>query len=787
MGSRTAIPAVAAAIVGVALASFVLPATAQVQWGSQILDQPPDWYASTEARTAATTVIRYQSPEGGWPKNTDLLIPPAAPIGSEQATIDNGATTTPMRFLALVAHATADPASRYAFERGLDYLLAAQYDNGGWPQYYPLRDGYYSRITYNDDAMVNVLTLLREVTVGAPPYEFVDDVRRARARAAVAAGVGVILRTQIRQNGQLTGWCAQHDEHTLEPAWGRAYEPPSISGGESVGVVRFLMSLDEPTPEIRAAIEGAVEWLRSVAIPGVRVESVRGDDGLTDRFLVADPSAPPVWARFYELGSSRPLYVDRDSVFRYDFSEIGPERRGGYAYHGDWPASLLATEYPEWRSRHGLPAIDSAAAAQPQAGAMADHRHRVLVSSDIGGTDPDDFQSMVHLLLYADALEIEGLVSSPQGPGRKAHILQVIDYYEQDYPNLASYSGSYPTPDALRAIVKQGATDAAGYAGVGIPTEGSEWIVARARADDPRPLYVLIWGGLEDLAQALHDAPDILPKLRVYWIGGPNKKWSPDAYQYIVDQHPRLWMIEANATYRGWFVGGNQTGAWGHASFVAAHVAGHGALGDYFAELLGGEIKMGDSPSVAWLLDGTPADPSAPGWGGRFVRAWDRPYDRFKRMTTEADQMQAFGILELALPLGPDRPARPEARLEVENQSLVGYLAGDGTMRFRFSPKGAGTYAFIVRSNVPGLDGLVGGITAVTPPPDAANRPSSRLANWWTDDPDPQIAEGEHLGARTVSRWREAFLGDFADRLRRADQQPNHALPRPGGTPGLSE
>lgn len=190
----------------------------------------------------------------------------------------------------------------------------------------------------------------------------------------------------------------------------------------------------------------------------------------------------------------------------------------------------------------------------------------------------------------------KGLISSPYGPGRKEHILQVIGLYERDYSNLRTYSDRYPAPDALRAIAKQGAIDGAGYAGFGSPTEGSEWIVQCARRDDPRSPWVLGWGGIDDLAQALHDAPDILPKLRVYFIGGPNKKWSVDAYQYLATNHPALWIIEANATYRGWFVGGNQQGEWGNKGFVAAHVAGHGALGDFFTTLLGGTIKMGDSP-----------------------------------------------------------------------------------------------------------------------------------------------------------------------------------------------
>ena len=173
-------------------------------------------------------------------------------------------------------------------------------------------------------------------------------------------------------------------------------------------------------------------------------------------------------------------------------------------------------------------------------GAAPESRPRVIVSTDIGGTDPDDFQSLVHLLVYADRFDIEGLISSPYGPGRKEHILQVIGLYERDYDHLRTYSDEYPTPDTLRAITKQGAIESAGYEGFGAPTEGSDWIVRCARRDDPRPLWILVWGGIDDLAQALHDAPDILPKLRVYFIGGPNKKWSVDAYQYIVTHHPQL-------------------------------------------------------------------------------------------------------------------------------------------------------------------------------------------------------------------------------------------------------
>jgi hypothetical protein len=205
----------------------------------------------------------------------------------------------------------------------------------------------------------------------------------------------------------------------------------------------------------------------------------------------------------------------------------------------------------------------SGCVTQPgMASSSADFRPRIIVSTDIGGTDFDDYQSLVHLLVYADVFDIEGIVSSPYGPGRKEHILQVLDAYAQDYPNLRSHSADYPAPDALRAISKQGAIDSAGLVGFGKPTEGSEWIVKCAKRDDPRPLWILVWGGIDDLAQALHDEPAIKGKLRVYFIGGPNKKWSAPAYDYIAREHPDLWIIEANDTYRGWFVGGIKAAIW---------------------------------------------------------------------------------------------------------------------------------------------------------------------------------------------------------------------------------
>jgi hypothetical protein len=248
---------------------------------------------------------------------------------------------------------------------------------------------------------------------------------------------------------------------------------------------------------------------------------------------------------------------------------------------------------------------------------------RVIVSSDIGGTDNDDQQSMAHFLAYSDLWDVEGLIASPWGDGRTDDILEAIDAYELDYPNLVTHSADYPSPSHLRSVTKQGAIDKAEAPGWGEPTEGSEWIAEVANRPDPRPVWITVWGALDDLAQALHDHPEIESKLRVYWIGGPNKRHSPESYPYVHDTFRELWFIEANTTYRGFFNGGDQSGDLSNDEFPAQHVRDHGALGDYFM-FHREDIKMGDTPAVLYTIDNAvrnPNDPTLPGWGGAFVPA----------------------------------------------------------------------------------------------------------------------------------------------------------------------
>ena len=260
-----------------------------------------------------------------------------------------------------------------------------------------------------------------------------------------------------------------------------------------------------------------------------------------------------------------------------------------------------------------------------RAGAIDGARYRVIVSTDIGGGDEDDIQSMVHYLVYSDLFDTEGLISSPPKQGRAKDISKTIDVYAKDYTRLKTYSSRYPTPEHLRSITKQGAIESAVEKGYGKETEGSRWIINCARRDNERPLYILVWGAITDVAQALHDDPSIKEKIRVHFIASWNQRQDQNAFRYIDKHHKDLWLIYNDTTFRGWYMGGDNKDDLGNKSFVTTHIKGHGALGDYFAPLKGGSIKMGDTPTVAWLLKGSPEDPTKESWGGQFIKKPGRP------------------------------------------------------------------------------------------------------------------------------------------------------------------
>jgi PelA/Pel-15E family pectate lyase len=334
-----------------------------IRW-SAALQQPVRWYGSEDAIRIADNLLLYQFPSGGWPKNIDMAQNLSDGAKRElrainhldSATIDNSATYTQLRYLAKVYRETKLDRFRAAFLRGFDYLIQAQYANGGWPQFYPLRKGYYSHITFNDDAMIGVMELLRDASRGGEDFGFLDEVRIGKATNAVTKGIECILKCQIHVHGVLTAWCAQHDERDFSPAKARAYELPSLSGEETVGIIEFLMEMKNPGPEIITSVQAAVKWLSTVKIHGIRMVEIpdaKRTEG-RDRVVKKDPSAPPMWARFYELGTNRPFFCSRDGIKRFDLSEISSERRNHYSWLGYWPQPLLDKKYPKWANRHSV-------------------------------------------------------------------------------------------------------------------------------------------------------------------------------------------------------------------------------------------------------------------------------------------------------------------------------------------------------------------------------------------------------------------------------------------------
>lgn len=392
---------------------------------------------------------------------------------------------------------------------------------------------------------------------------------------------------------------------------------------------------------------------------------------------------------------------------------------------------------------------------------------RVIISSDIGGTDPDDFQSTIHLLMYADLFEIEGLISSPYGKGRKKDFLDMIDLYEKDLDLLKKQSTGFPQPDSLRAVCKQGAISAAPYKGFDVATEGSDWIIKCAKKSSDQPLWVLVWGGLEDLAQALHDAPEIKEKIKVYWIGGPNKKWSINTYAYIAETHPDLWMIEANATYRGWFMDSESPDDMKAETYYDNYIQEHGAMGKAFKNYYNGEIKMGDTPSLVYVMNGNPDDPMGESWGGSF-----RPIKRSSRTifdgnSTVSDTVAAYAELEWRFK-GPELNIPKDSTcftLKVNNQVWPGYYLGKGYYGVRYSSKKPETATYLTTSKIPELDAQKGQYTSIIPWPGKVDPNDYILGStWYSDRPEPQLFIEDQQGAITVAKHREAFLLDWAKR-----------------------
>lgn len=309
----------------------------------------PEWFRTDSARVLADNILSYQTPSGGWSKRVDFELRPRQPgesFYSESdgwhyiATLDNDGTTEPLRFLAAAYQAHGDVRYRDAFLRGLQYLYAAQFPTGCWPQVYPLQGGYHDAVTFNDEATVNALRLLRDVAWGR--FEFVPEPARARAAEALARGVDCLVASQVVVNGVRTGWGQQHDPLTLAPTSGRSYELAGLSGRESAEITEFLMSLRSPGDAVVEAVHAAVDWFERTVI--------RGHTYGSDQVLRAEPDGGPLWARLLEIETGRPIFANRDGVKLYDWNQL-TDRRQGYGWFSTEPAAVLE-KYAEWAQKY---------------------------------------------------------------------------------------------------------------------------------------------------------------------------------------------------------------------------------------------------------------------------------------------------------------------------------------------------------------------------------------------------------------------------------------------------
>jgi len=324
------------------LAWLLLSLAAATASPEELLKKSDEWFRSAEGKKAATNVLSWQTPEGSWPKNKDTSDKPYTGKADKlEGTFDNKATTGELRFLARAFDTTADDRCRDAVIKGFDHILEAQYPNGGWPQFHPPGKKYHRHITFNDGTMVRLLEFLRD----SREFKVLDPDRHKKAAAAFGRGVECILKCQIVIGGKPTVWCAQHDEVTLAPAKARDYELPSLSGSESAGILRFLMDLEEPSPNVIRAVKGGVGWFEAAKISGYRY----GKSG-KDRVLKKDPAATPIWARFYDLETGKPFFCDRDGIKKNSVDQIGAERRNGYAWYSNWGESV-AKDFAKWPHR----------------------------------------------------------------------------------------------------------------------------------------------------------------------------------------------------------------------------------------------------------------------------------------------------------------------------------------------------------------------------------------------------------------------------------------------------
>ncbi|MCP4846334.1 MAG: pectate lyase [Verrucomicrobiaceae bacterium] len=347
-----------------------------ITWREVVHEQKASFYKKPEALRVADNLLLFQAAAGGWDKidsrrnSRDMVNVLSAERKRQllkdkghRCSLDNEATYSQMRFLARVYAATGEGKYKEGFLKGVGYLLRAQYQNGGWPQFYPLLGSYHDRITFNDHAMIGAAWMLSDVAAGRKPFDLAGKVLREKCRVATEKAIACILTCQLVAAGKKTAWAQQYDEESMKSVPARVSELPSIAVPESAEILRFLMHIDNPSAEVKVAVKGAVGWLEKVKVVGRKVITVKDDrlPGGIDKRLVPAPGSAPIWGRYYEIGTDRVMYIEQ-GVVHYSLAELSHKHRVGHAWIGGrWPAVPLQ-DYAGWRvkwhSANPLPATE---------------------------------------------------------------------------------------------------------------------------------------------------------------------------------------------------------------------------------------------------------------------------------------------------------------------------------------------------------------------------------------------------------------------------------------------
>lgn len=369
-------------------------------WKKKYSKKPDEWFKSAEAKEIAENIMSWQTELGIWPKNTkkDTTRKRGKTKLSESGTYDNGATVPEIRFIARMYKVNKDEKYRKCIEKAMECILKSQYPNGGWPQCVPpfprnSKSGYSRHITFNDNAMVNLMWLVRDMA-RHKDFDFLTKEERDKMAKAFDKGVECILRCQIKvkdpKTGEevLTAWCQQHDEETLEPRKARIFEPAAICGFESWWIIKLLMSIDKPSPEIINSINCACKYFESTKLTGIAFNKQAGT-------VTKKENAKPLWARFYEIGTNRPIFAGWNGHIKYDMMEISEQRRRGYRWYHPGGTELLE-EWKAWKKKHGI--RDDGPTAKADSKTKADSTSESEIAKDnpkakADGTDDDAAES----------------------------------------------------------------------------------------------------------------------------------------------------------------------------------------------------------------------------------------------------------------------------------------------------------------------------------------------------------------------------------------------------------